>query len=84
LTACRIPEELRSRAGVVFCEGALSAMRAKACWPITVSEGYTEPLEGDGWKPFPQPALPADPDALLLIQDAEWARPYQEIPGYTD
>ena len=48
------------------------------------SEGYITPLEGDHWKLFPQPTLPADPDALLLIQDAEWARAYQEIPGYTD
>jgi|YNPNPStandDraft_1061719.scaffolds.fasta_scaffold28005_2 arylsulfatase len=77
------PEELRNRAGVIFCQDALAAMRA-GLLAYYRDEGYTEPLEGDGWKLFPQPALPADPDALLLIQDAEWARPYQEIPGYTD
>ncbi len=77
------PGELRNRAGIVFCEDALAAMR-EGLLAYYRSEGYTEPLEGDHWSPFPQPTLPADPDALLLVQDAEWARAYQEIPGYTD
>lgn len=77
------PEELRNRAGIVFCQDALAAMR-EGLLAYYRSEGYTAPLEGDHWKLFPQPTLPADPDALLLIQDAEWARAYQEIPGYTD
>ena len=77
------PEETRSRAGVTLCRGALDEMR-EDLFEYYRSVGFTEPLEGAQWKLFPQPTMPADPDAGLLIQDAPWAAPYQAIPGYTD
>jgi hypothetical protein len=48
------------------------------------SEGFTEPIEENRWKLFPQPSIPVDPDEGLLIQDPGWAMPYQKISGYTD
>jgi len=79
----RDPEETRNRAGVTFCREALKTMRAALIGRLR-EDGYTEPLEGDRWRPFPQPEVPADPDAGLLIQDAPWAAPHQHIPGYSD
>ncbi|MCE5257490.1 MAG: sulfatase-like hydrolase/transferase [Chloroflexi bacterium] len=77
------PREERSRADVVFCRQDLRAMRESILGYFN-AEGYTEPLESGGWKLFPQPVLPDDPDAGLLIQDPSWAEPYQVIPGYTN
>ncbi len=77
------PQETRNRAETPFCRGATDEMRG-ALMDYYRSQGYTEPLDGDRWKLYPQPGFPADPDAGLLIQDAGWARPYQAIPGYTD
>ena len=77
------PEELRNRAGNVLCQAPLAEMRARL-FEHYRSQGYTEPLDGDGWRLYPQPELPADPDAGLLIQDAPWAEPYQQIPGYSN
>jgi len=77
------PEETRNHAGMVFCQSDLEAIR-QALWDYYRSQGYTTPLNGDAWRLFPQPAMPADPDAGLLIQDPPWAEPYQSIPGYRD
>ena len=77
------PDELRSRAGITFCQGDLAEMRG-GLFEFYRSQSFAEPLEGDQWRLFPQPSLPSDPDAGLLIQDAGWAKPYQAIPGYTD
>ncbi|MCD6303238.1 MAG: sulfatase-like hydrolase/transferase [Anaerolineae bacterium] len=76
------PEEMRSQAGLVFRRSALEAMRDNL-WSFYRSQGYDEPLTPEGWREFPQPSLPDDPDEGLLIQDAPWADPYQRIPGYT-
>lgn len=76
------PQEMRNRAGLVFCQQELEAMR-RALFAYYRSQGYEEPLEGDAWRLFPQPSLPEDPDAGLLIQDPPWSKPYQRIPGYT-
>jgi len=77
------PQETRNRAGNPFCRGVTAAMRG-ALMDYYRSQSYTEPLDGERWKLYPQPELPADPDAGLLVQDAGWARPYQAIPGYTE
>jgi arylsulfatase A-like enzyme len=47
-------------------------------------DGYTDPIDGDGWRLFPQPELPADPFSDLAIHDVEWSIPHQTIPGYSD
>jgi len=77
------PEETRNRAGFVLCREALQTMR-RTLFDFFRREGYVEPLEGDQWRLFPQPSLPEDPDAELLIQDSPWAKPFQRIPGYTE
>jgi arylsulfatase len=77
------PDEMRSQSGLVFRQQAVQAMRDNL-WSFYRSQGYVEPLAGEGWREFPQPSLPGDPDGGLLIQDAPWAAPYQSIPGYTE
>jgi arylsulfatase len=77
------PLETRSRANVVFCRDTLHSMRDNIM-NYYRGENYTEPLEDDTWRLFPQPELSADPDAGLLIQDPPWAEAMQVIPGYTD
>ena len=77
------PEETRSRAGLVFCAKPLREMRERALEHYR-DAGVTECMDGDGWRLYPQPALPEDPDAGLLIQDAPWAEEFQAIPGYSD
>ncbi len=77
------PQETRNRAENPFCRAAAAEMRG-ALMDHYRAQSYTEPLDGDHWRLYPQPDLPADPDAGLLVQDAGWARPYQAIPGYTD
>jgi len=76
-------EETRNRAGMSLCQRALEQMRG-SLFEFYRREGFTGPIEGNHWKLFPQPSIPEDPDAGLLIQDNEWSRPYQAIPGYTD
>jgi arylsulfatase A-like enzyme len=77
------PDETRNRAGVSLCASTLAEMR-DGLFAYYRDEGFTAPLDGDGWKLFPQPTLSADPDAELLVQDPPWSLPYQRIPGYTD
>jgi len=77
------PEETRNRAENPLCRHVTAQMRG-ALMEFYRSQGYTEPLDGEDWKLYPQPTTPEDPDAGLLIQDAGWARPFQAIPGYTD
>jgi len=77
------PLEERSRASVVFCRDAVTEMR-NHLQAYYRQQGYLEPLDASGWRQFPQPVMPDDPDALLLIQDPPWSLPFQAIPGYTD
>ncbi len=77
------PQETRNRAENPFCRGATAEMRG-ALMDYYRSQGYTEPLDGDRWRHYPQPGFPSDPDGGLLVQDAGWARPFQAIPGYTE
>jgi len=77
------PDEMRSRAGLSLCRHDLEEMR-NSLFEFYRNEGFTDPIEGNRWKLFPQPSLPDDPDAGLLIQDPGWSKPYQVIPGYTD
>jgi arylsulfatase len=77
------PEETRSRPGLGFCGSPLDEMRGRLIARFG-RDGYEEPLDGDGWRLFPQPVMPEDPDAMLLVQDAKWSTPLQDIPGYSD
>jgi len=77
------PDETRTRAGLILCRGDLERMRS-GLFEFYRREGFAEPMEGDAWRLHAQPAMPLDPDAGLLIQDAPWAAPYQAIPGYTE
>ncbi len=77
------PEETRNRARNPFYLNETERMRAEMLSWFR-SEGYTEPLDGDGWKEFPQPEMPDSPDGGLLIQDAGWAVPKYRIEGYGD
>jgi arylsulfatase A-like enzyme len=77
------PEETRNQAYAPFRRQIAAEMRRHLV-DYYRAEGYGDPLDGDGWREFPQPHLPGDPDAELLIQDHGWTRSLQSIPGYTD
>lgn len=77
------PEEMRSRAGLSLCRDDLKEIRTNL-FEFYRREGFTDPIEEEDWKLFPQPLLSPDPDVRLLIQDPGWSKPYQVIPGYTD
>jgi len=51
------PAETRDRAGVSLLAGALDEMRRRLM-EFFRREGYTEPLDGEGWRQFPQPEMP--------------------------
>ncbi len=77
------PEETRNRAYNPLCAGETEAMRSELM-DFFRSEGYLDPLDGDGWKVFPKLSVSESPDAGLLIQDAGWAAPHYRIEGYSD
>jgi len=77
------PDETRNRAGVVFCRDALDGMRSRLV-DFYRRHGATDHLDGDGWRVYPKPDEPTDPDAGLLVQDPYWSVPMQKIPGYND
>ena len=77
------PRESRNRAGLSLCAKEKMAMKSRLIEFYSRS-GYEEPLDGNEWRHFPQPRIPDDPDAGLLIQDAPWSVGFQRIPGYTD
>ena len=77
------PNETRNKAGLSLCRHDLEEMRNNL-FEFYKSEGFTDPLEEDSWKQFPQPTMPIDPDEGLLVQDPGWSLQYQKIPGYTD
>lgn len=76
-------EETRNRAGLSLCRPQLERSR-RALMDRYRADDYHEPLDGDAWRPYPQPEMPADPDEGLLIQDAPWSLPHQALPGYRD
>ena len=77
------PDEMRNRAGLTFCQDIREEMR-EMLFAYYRQTGYEAPVEGRDWRLFPQPTIPGDLDAGLLIQDPGWAKPYQAIPGYSD
>ena len=60
--------EERSLAGNGAYEATVRGMRAALIGRFR-DDGYTAPLEGDGWKPFPRREVPSDPDAWQLFQE---------------
>jgi arylsulfatase A-like enzyme len=77
------PEETRNRAETLGYLEQTRAMRVRLIGYLR-REGYTAPLDGDGWRVYPAPAFPRDPDAGLLFQDAPWSLPHMHLPGYSD
>ncbi len=79
------PDEWRNRAGVSFCGPEVQGAR-QGLTGFYRGQGYGEPLDGDGWRVFPDapPVAGPDPDAGLLVQDPPWSRPFLRIEGYTD
>ena len=77
------PEETRNLAGASLRASALSTMRSEIIARFT-HDGYTEPIDGEGWRLFPQPTLPDDPSSDLAIHDVAWTAPFLTIPGYSD
>jgi len=77
------PAELRSRVGVPLCRAALVELRT-SLFAYYCEQGFCQPLDGEQWKLYPQPALPSDPDTGLGFNEPAWSRPYQFIPGYSD
>jgi len=77
--------ELRNRAGLSFCANEVSDAR-QGLLEFYRGQGYTEPLDGQAWRMFPDAPRVAgpDPDAGLLVQDPPWSEPFLRIPGYTD
>ena len=61
------PEE-RSLAGVPGYRGVLRRLRAELIARLR-ADGHEEPLEGEGWRPYPRLEVPSDPDRDLLFQE---------------
>ena len=74
--------ETRNCAYNILYASEIKAMREKLIG-FFQNEGYTEPLDGNQWKDFGAIAEPKSVDANLLIQDAGWAVPLYNIPGYS-
>ena len=51
------------------CANALAEARAALVARLR-RDGYTKPLDGEGWRTYPRRQIPDDPDAGLLFQDA--------------
>lgn len=77
------PEETRNCAENPLYAEQTERMRKRLIGHFK-AEGYTDPIDGDGWKAHPKREMPSSPDAGLLIQDAGWSKPLYAIPGYTD
>jgi arylsulfatase A-like enzyme len=77
------PDETRNRAETLGYQERTRALR-QATIDHLREDGYIKPLDGDGWRRYPPPEFPRDPDAGLLFQDAPWSRPLMHIPGYSD
>ena len=75
-------EETRNCAYNILYASEVKTMREKLIG-FFQNENYTEPLDGDQWKDFGAIAEPKSVDANLLIQDAGWAVPLYNIPGYS-
>ena len=77
------PGETRNRAGVDFCRPALDEMRGRLL-AFMRSQAEAAAVDGDNWRLYPQPQMPTDPDAGLLVQDPGWSAAFQHIAGYSD
>jgi len=77
------PQETRNCATNVMYAQEIKQMRSEMI-NFLKADDYTDPLDGDAWKTFEKITLPDSPDAGLLIQDAGWAVPFYDIPGYSD
>jgi len=75
-------EETRNCAYNILYASEVKTMREKLI-SFFQNENYTEPLDGNQWKDFGAIAEPKSVDANLLIQDAGWAVPLYNIPGYS-
>jgi len=62
------PAETRDRAGNPRYNDGLAELRRRLIRRFQ-ADGYTEPLDGDGWREHPRLSMPANPDAGLLFQD---------------
>ncbi|MCE5216563.1 sulfatase-like hydrolase/transferase, partial [bacterium] len=61
------PEE-HSLAGNPAYEAVLKDLRSRLVARFR-ADGYEAPLEGEGWKSFPQPSISSTPDAAQLFQE---------------
>ena len=77
------PDETRNRAETVGCLEQTRTMRQLMIGQLR-SNGREQVLDHDGWRVYPPPDFPADPDAGLLFQDPAWAAEQMHIPGYSD
>ena len=73
------PDETRNKASNPLYVEKTAEMRQRLI-DYFKAEGYTDPLDGDGWKLYGKKEMPADPDAYLLFQDPPESIP--NIPGY--
>lgn len=73
------PDETRNKANSPLYFEKTAELRTRTV-DYFRSEGYTEPLDHNGWKRYPQRSMPDDPDAYLLFQDPAGSIP--RIPGY--
>ncbi|MBD3176522.1 MAG: sulfatase-like hydrolase/transferase, partial [Armatimonadia bacterium] len=75
------PDEMRNHAYTIFAQDILRQAR-EDLFSHYREVGFTERLEGDGWKRHPRRGLPDDPDAGLLQQDTPWSKHLEHIEGY--
>ena len=66
----RLPGQIekRSLAGHAAYRSVLESLRERLIQRFR-DDGYEAPLDGDGWRDFPQPVIPDAPDAGQLFQD---------------
>jgi choline-sulfatase len=77
------PEETRNRAETIGYLEQTRAMRRVMVEQLRAA-GRDAVLDGEGWRVFPPPQFARDPDSGLLFQDAAWAMPHLNLPGYSE
>lgn len=62
------PQESRNLAENPMYVETVRTMRTRLITRLR-EDDYTEPLDGDGWRLFPRPGFPTNPDGGVLFQD---------------
>jgi choline-sulfatase len=78
------PDETRNRAYNVTCGAPVRLMRGLLQDHIRTMPGHENVIDENGWIVKDPIALPADPDAGLIVQDPPAFRDRMKVPGYME